>query len=177
MREDWKGRPQWTSTGDQPAGEMLVGGVLQLVAFVIEGQRYALQLQRVERVLPMVAIASLPEAPAITLGVINLHGSILPVVDLRRRFNLPPHEYGLTGRLLVVQTLQRRLGFPVDEVLGVLEVAAEGVTPPHTVLPGIGHVAGIVTLADGLLFIHDLDSVLSLHEEQSLSGALEEMEG
>ncbi|MGH8055679.1 MAG: chemotaxis protein CheW [Candidatus Entotheonellia bacterium] len=177
MREDGKGRMQWTSTGARPAGEMRVGGVLQLVVFMIAGQRYALQLQRVERVLPIVAISSLPQAPAITLGVINLHGSILAIVDLRRRFNLPPHEYGLTGHLLLVRTIQRRLGFPVDEVLGVMEVAAEGVTPPHTVLPGIGHVAGIVTLADGLLFLHDLDTVLSLHEEQSLSRALEEMEG
>jgi purine-binding chemotaxis protein CheW len=63
----------------------------------------------------------------------------------------------------------------VDEVLGVSEVAAEAVAPPDAILPGIGHVAGIVALADGLLFIHDLDAFLSLDEERRLTESLEEI--
>ena len=57
------------------------------------------------------------------------------------------------------------------------EVAAEAVTPPGAVLPGIGHVAGIAALADGLLFIHELEAVLSLDEERRLMEALEELPG
>jgi purine-binding chemotaxis protein CheW len=120
----------------------------------------------------MVSVSSLPQAPAITLGVINLHGQILPVLDLRRRFGLPPREYGLAARLLVVRTSRRVLALPVDEVLGVREVATEAVTPPQAVLPGIEHVAGIVALADGLLFIHDLEACLSLEEDRQLTEAL-----
>ena len=151
--------------------------VLQLVVFVIEGQRYALPLSAVERVLPMVAVSPLPQAPAITLGVINVHGRVLPVLDIRRRFGLPPRDYGLRSHLLVARTNRRTLAVPVDEVLGVSEVATEAVTPPDAVLPGIGHVAGIVALPDGLLFIHDLDAFLSLDEESRLTKALEELEG
>jgi purine-binding chemotaxis protein CheW len=124
----------------------------------------------------MIAVAPLPKSPSITLGVINLHGRVLPVVDLRRRFNLPLREYGLTTHLLVVHTTQRQLGLPVDEVVGVMEVSRSAVTPP-TILTGIGHVLGIVPLADGLLFIHDLERVLSLDEERSLARALGETEG
>jgi purine-binding chemotaxis protein CheW len=65
---------------------------------------------------------------------------------------------------------------PVDEVLGVKEVAEVAVTSPEVILPGIGHVAGIVSLTDGLLFIHDLATFLSLDEEQRLTEALEEKE-
>jgi hypothetical protein len=54
----------------------------------------------------------------------------------------------------------------------VREVATEAVTPPQAVLPGIEHVAGIVALADGLLFIHDLEACLSLEEDRQLTEAL-----
>jgi purine-binding chemotaxis protein CheW len=151
------------------------GAVLRLVVFVIEEQRYALPLAAVERILPMVAVSPLPEAPAVALGVINVHGQVLPVLDIRRRFGLPPRDYDLRSHLLLARTSRRTLALPVDEVLGVSEVAAEAVAPPDAILPGIGHVAGIVALADGLLFIHDLDAFLSLDEERRLTESLEEI--
>ncbi len=153
----------------------LQSSVLQLVVFAIEGQRYALPLSAVERVLPMVAVSPLPQAPAIALGVINVHGRVLPVLDIRQRFGLPPRDYGLRSHLLVSRTRRRTLALPVDEVLGVSEVAAEDIAPPDAVLPGVAHVAGIVALADGLLFIHDLDAFLSLDEEQRLNESVEEI--
>jgi purine-binding chemotaxis protein CheW len=151
--------------------------VITLIVFDIEGQRYALPLHDVERVLPMVAVSPLPKAPAVALGVINLHGKIIPVLDVRRRFGLPSRDYGLTAHLLVARTVRRSLALPVDAVLGVRHVATETVTPPDGVLPGIGHVAGIAALADGLLFIHDLETFLSLDDEQRLTDALEGLEG
>lgn len=148
--------------------------VLRLVVFVIDGQRYALNVSAVERILPMVAAAPLPKCPAVVLGVINLHGTVVPVIDVRRRFGLLPRDYGLSARLLVARTSRRALALAVDAVLGVTEVVAEAVTRPEVVFPGIAHVAGIVALSDGLLFIHDLDTFLSLDEEQQLTEALDE---
>jgi len=150
---------------------------VQLVSFVLDGQRYALPLPVVERVLAMVAVSPLPKAPAVALGVINFHGQVLPVLDIRCRFGLPPRDDSFTAHLLIARTARRTLALPVDEVLGVREVAWEAVIPPQVVLPGIGHVAGIVPLADGLLFLHDLDAFLSLDEEQLLTTAFEEVEG
>lgn len=149
------------------------GSVLSLVVFAIEEHRYALHLHTVERVFPMTEVAPLPKAPAIALGVINLHGAIIPVLDIHRRFGFPPRDYGLVAHLVVARTSRRTMALPVDEVLGVREVAAEAAVPAGAVLPGIGHVAGIVPLADGLLFIQDLEAFLSLDEEQQLGEALE----
>ena len=150
--------------------------VLPLVLFVLEGQRYGLPLETVERVLPMVAVSPLTKAPAIALGVINVHGRIVPVVDVRRRLGLPAREHEVTAHLLVARTIRRTLALTVDAVLGVTEVVADRVTAPDRILPGIGHVAGIAALPDGLLYIHDLDRFLSLDEEQELTEALEEKE-
>jgi purine-binding chemotaxis protein CheW len=145
---------------------------VDLVVFVIDGQRYALALGAVERVLPMVAVSPLPAGPAIALGVINVHGTVVPVVDVRRRFGLPARDFGVTTRLLIARAGRRTLAIPADEVLGVVEVASEGVVSTNALLEDIGHVAGVVALVDGLLFIHDLDAFLSPDEERRLSEAL-----
>jgi purine-binding chemotaxis protein CheW len=155
--------------------DLLKSPLIQLLLFSIDGSHYALRLLMVERVLPMVEVAPLPNAPAITLGVINYHGKIVAVVDLRRRLNGSSREYGLADQLVVARTPRRMLLFPVDELLGVREVAADSVAQPNTILPGIGHVEGIVALPDSILFIHDLETFLSLDEEQQLSEALAEM--
>lgn len=146
---------------------------LDLVVFVIDGQRYALALGAVERVVPMVAMSPLPRAPAIALGVINVHGAVVPVVDVRRRFGLPARDFGVTTRLVLARAGRRTLAVPADDVLGVAEVAAESVVPPGALLEGIGHIAGVVALPDGLMFIHDLDAFLSPDEEQRLGEALD----
>jgi purine-binding chemotaxis protein CheW len=150
------------------------GSTPAVVAFMVEGQRYALPLGAVERVLPMLAIVPLPEAPPVALGVFSLHGTVVPVLDLRRRLALPVRDYPLHAHLMVARSRRRIVALPVDEVNGVVEVPADAVTRPEAVLPGIGHVAGIVTLDDGLLFIQDLDAFLSLDEERSLAQALAE---
>jgi len=155
------------------AGSALETRALKLVVFDLEGQRYALRLTAVEKVLLMVAASPLPSSPAIALGVINFHGAVVPVLDIRRRLGFPSRDYDLTTHLLVAKTNRRRLAVPVDQVLGVSEITAEAVTPPDAVLPGMAHVAGIVTLPDGLLFIHDLDTFLSLDEEEQLTQAMQ----
>jgi purine-binding chemotaxis protein CheW len=165
------------SSAGSPPHDSLPDDPREWVIFLVGGQRYGLALSAVHRVLPMVAVSLLPKAPSIALGVINLHGHIIPVLDVRRRLGFPPRDYGIAAHLLVARTPRRTLAVPVDEVLGVWQVAAEAVVPPDAVLPRVGHVAGIVALADGLVFIHDLDTFLSLDEEERLTQALSELEG
>src|SRR5574337_1469211 len=113
-----------------PVDQAVDRSVITLVVFDIEGQRYALPLDDVEWVVPMVAVSPLPKAPAVAVGVINLPGKIIPVLDVRRRFGLPSRDYGLTAHLLVARTIRRSLALPVDAVLGVRNVATETVMPP-----------------------------------------------
>ncbi len=144
-----------------------------LVVFGIGGQRYALDLPVVERILRMVRMSPLPKAPAIVLGVINFHGQIIPAIDMVRRFGHLPNQYGPSSFLMVAKTSRRRLAFPVGEVHGMQAVSSGSITLPETGVLGTGLVAGVLALPDGVLFIHDLDTLLSLNEEQRLTEALD----
>jgi purine-binding chemotaxis protein CheW len=147
------------------------------VPFSLGEAWYALELDVVERVVPMAAVIPLPRAPEVVLGAFNLHGEVVPVVDVRHRLGLAPRGFALTARFLVARAGRRRLALAVDEVAGVSEVDAGAVAVPAAVLPGLRHLKGIVTLADGLLLIQDLDAFLSLDEEARLAAALEEAGG
>jgi purine-binding chemotaxis protein CheW len=144
-----------------------------LVLFSLDGASYALDLDAVERVLHAVAARPLPGAPEIVLGAFNLHGDVIPVVDVRRRLGLQRRDLAPTARLLVARAGRRRVAVPVDDVGGVVEVDPGSVTRPAAVVPGLRHVKGVVALAGGLLLIQDLDAFLSLDEEARLAAALE----
>lgn len=144
----------------------------QLVILALDEQRYALRLSAVGRIVRRVEISALPKAPEIVLGVINLQGRIIPVVNLRRRFRLPEPGARLSEQIVIADTARRTIALVVDAVLGVIAQAPEEVIAAEELLPGLEYVEGIVKLADGMVFIHDLDAFLSLDEEQVLDEAL-----
>ena len=90
----------------------------QIVVFMLDAMRCALRLSCVERIVRLVEIAALPEAPEIVLGIINVHGEIIPVIDLRKRFCLPERELELDSHLVIARTARRRVALlaisPVD---------------------------------------------------------------
>lgn len=145
---------------------------VQVVVFALEEQRYALYLSAVERVLPAVELTPLPKAPEIVLGLLNLEGQVIPVVNVRRRFRLPDRDIDLRDRLIVAQTRKRPVALVVDSVPGLAALAEEQVTTANTILPGLEYVEGVARLEDGLILIHDLDKFLSLGEEKELTAAL-----
>ncbi len=145
----------------------------QLVVFTMDDQRYALQLAAVERVVRMVEVTLLPQAPQIVLGVINAQGRIIPVVDIRRRFRLPARDIRLSDHLLIARTARRTVALALDAVTGIVEGSAQAVITAEEILPGLEYVEGVIKLEDGLILIHDLDTLLSLEEEQTLAAALQ----
>jgi purine-binding chemotaxis protein CheW len=142
---------------------------LRLAVFQVDDQRYGLEVQTVERVLPVVAIPELPGAPEVVRGAVNVRGRVIPVVDLRVRFGQPARALRLSDHLLLVRTRRRRLALLIAEAQGVVSVPREALTPMEPAIAGAGHVKGIVPLPDGLLLLQDLDAVLSLDEEEQLS--------
>lgn len=145
---------------------------LRIVSFTLERSRYALPLDAVERVVPVVEFTPLPKAPEIVLGIVNLEGRIIPVVNVRRRFGHPDREVRLSDQLIVARTSRRPVALLVDRVDGLTERAEHEIIQAPDVLPGLEYVRGVAKLADGLVLIHDLDTFLSLEEEQRLDEAL-----
>lgn len=143
-----------------------------LVTFVLDDRRYALHMDAVVKVIRIVEISPLPRAPEIVVGVINIHGDVVPIIDARQRFGLPKREILLSDQLIIAYAGQRKVGLIVDEVEGVIEYAEQDIVAAKSILPDSEYVEGVLKLSDGLLLIHDLDQFLSLEEASSLEHAL-----
>ena len=146
----------------------------KLLPFALDRQRYALFLSSVEKVHRTVEVTPLPKAPPIVLGIINVRGRIIPVIDMRKRFGLPEREIGLNDQLIVARTPKLHVALVADSVAGVIEIDGQEIIRTDQVLPKTEYVEGVVKLTDGLLLIHDLDRFLSLSEEGALMDALQE---
>jgi purine-binding chemotaxis protein CheW len=146
----------------------------RLLVFALEGQRYGLALDSVETVFHAVELTPLPQAPEIVLGIVNVRGRVLPVVDIRKRFGMPARELLLEDRLIIAVTPARSIAILADRVDGVMEIDEQEIVKAARILEGPLHVEGVVKLADGLLLIHDLAGFLSLGEERAVSRALRE---
>ena len=144
----------------------------QLVVFHLDEWRYALPLPDVERVVMVAEITPLPKAPPVVSGVVNYQGRIIPVIDIRKRFNLPAHEARLADRMILATTSKRSVALVVDAVSGVVERIGEEITAPGKIIPGLDYVEGVVKLDDGLILIHNLETFLSLDEEKKLENAM-----
>ena len=97
--------------------------VHQLVVFTLDEQRYAVPLSAVERIVRLVEITPVPHTPEIILGVINVQGRILPVVNIRRRFRLPARELHPSDHLLIARTSKRTVALVVDAVSEVITLS------------------------------------------------------
>jgi purine-binding chemotaxis protein CheW len=149
--------------------------LIRLVNFNLDDQKYALFLSAVIRIIRVVEITSLPKATEIVLGVINMHGLIIPVFDVRKRFQLPQREIQLDHHLIVASTSKRTVALLVDSVSDVIEISEEKIIAGEKILPGLEYVEGVVKMEDGMILIHDLEQFLSLQEEKALHEAMEEL--
>ncbi len=144
----------------------------QYLVFILDSQRYALPLSAVDRVVHVVHITPVSSAPDILLGIVNVEGRVIPAINVRQRFNLPKRAISLSDRLIFARTKRRSVALVADAVTDVIECSEWNMISAEHILPGLGHVEGIIKFEDGLILIHNLDKFLSLEEEASLDLAL-----
>jgi purine-binding chemotaxis protein CheW len=146
-----------------------------LLVFTLNGYRYALDLSHVERVFRSVEITPLPKAPEIVLGVVNVQGSIVPVVNVRKRFRLQEREAEIADQLILTRTLRHTIALLVDSVAGVMEILDQDIVTAQNFLPNVEYVEGVLKLRDGIVLIHNIDTFFSLDEEAGLGQAVKNM--
>ncbi|HYT87347.1 MAG TPA: chemotaxis protein CheW [Gemmataceae bacterium] len=149
----------------------------EILVFEIGGQRYGLPVADVRELLRAVTLTPLPQAPAIVEGIINVRGTIVPVLDIRRRFRLPARAPEHTDHLIVASAGGRLVALRVDHALEVTRLAAANVDRAEAVLPGVDYVAEVAKCPDGLVLIHDLQTFLSASEVTLLAEVLANAEG
>jgi purine-binding chemotaxis protein CheW len=144
---------------------------IQLVSFRVGPQEFAFDILQVERILRHAAPAPLPKAPDFLEGVVPYEGGVVPVVDLRKRFELdaPLRE---ETRLMVVDVGDQRIGVLVDEVREVLRVDSTTISAPGPMVSGLAaaYIAGIVTRPERTIIILNARKLLSATERMALTG-------
>lgn len=143
----------------------------QLLTFEVGASRFALPARLLHEVVRAVAIAPLPKAPPIVEGVINVRGTVVPMLDIRQRFGLSPTPVAPEQHVLIAQSGGRVVALRVDRAVDLVSVDDAAIESAARVVPGVEYVAGIAKLPDGLIVIHDLERFLSLEEAGQLDVA------
>lgn len=143
----------------------------QLVVFDLANEHYGVDIAAVEGIIKMQAITVVPRAPQFVEGVTNLRGKVLPVIDLRKRFGLPPAEGSRDMRIVVVEMNGLTVGIIVDAVSEVLRVSEDAIEPPSPIVTTVdsAFIRGIAKLDDRLVILLDLSKVLTAQDQAELT--------
>jgi len=141
------------------------------VVFLLDGERLALPLDQVKLALRMVSVTPVPDAPPWVIGVIDLHGRVIPVTDLRQRLGHPAKEPHLDDRLLVMSLDERTFALVVDEVTEVIELSGSEVETPPDPLGDSRYLSAVVRREDGLILILDAANLFPSAEKDKILDA------
>ena len=152
---------------------------IQVACFRLGAAVYAVDIMRIREIIRPQKLAALPKAPVFMEGVLNLRGAVIPVVDLRKRFDMPGREDDSNRRLLILALAGRTLGVVVDEVTEVITVPVANLKPPPQVTHGVGaeYLIGVCLVEDDLVMLLDPDRLLTGSEAEELGGLGELKEG
>jgi purine-binding chemotaxis protein CheW len=145
---------------------------VQLLVFQLDLHRYGVRLAQVARVVHAVELTPLPGAPEVVLGVMSHRGHVLPVVNLRKRFDYPQREVTVDDQFVIVHAGSRSMALAVDQVQGIVERPERDLIRAENILDHAGQFTGAVQLGTDLIMIHDLDRTLSEDELRCLDQAL-----
>ena len=146
------------------------------VIFKIDQQPFAVRLSDVVRIVRIVQVTPIPEAPEIIEGVINVQGEVIPVINLRKRFEIDERDVDLDDQIILTNSKTRVLGLLVDEVTDILESQANDVIKQKNIVPGADRIQGVMKNDEGMILVQDLDALLSVDEEKKLEISLKKSE-
>jgi purine-binding chemotaxis protein CheW len=140
--------------------------VIQLVGFRLDNEDYAIAITKIQEIILMKPITRIPQVPDYIEGLINLRGSVIPIVNLRKRFGLPHRELDDETRTIVVNVHEKTVGCVVDAVTQVIRIDRNLVQPPPLSVLAVNHqyLAGLAKLEDRLLIILDIDKLFEAEE-------------
>jgi len=151
----------------------------QYLTFMLAGEEYGVDILRVQEIKGWDRATRIPHTPDFVLGVINLRGAVVPILDLRRRFGMDAVEFGPTTVVIVLRTQgargERTVGIVVDAVSEVYNVDVADMKPPPEVCGSLDSifVKALATISEKMLILLDVDRLIgnSLTEEAALGTA------
>jgi len=163
-----------TMQADLNINESKVTSTEQYVTFLINNETYAIEVLRVKEIVGMTTITSVPNSEKYLKGVMNLRGIVVPVIDLRMKFNIPEKEYDAFTVILIIEMKDFLVGVIVDSVSDVItapgqlqEVPNFHVSIDREVIKGVFNKDSnliIILNADIMLTVKDLEVLADVHE-------------
>ena len=144
-----------------------------LLSFEIDGYQFGLHLSSVQRVVQSVEIQPLPDVSEAIAGLINVQGSVVPVLNTRKRLGLPERLLELTDLFIIASAEQHTIALIVDSVQGIVEYTNDQLIELIDVTVDKAP-AGVLRIVDGLLLLYNPEKSLSLKEWSTLAVALEQ---
>lgn len=135
---------------------------IQMACFRLGDKLFAVDIMRIREILVPQKLSPLPFASDLLEGVITLRGSVIPVMDMRRRFGMPAAENAPAGKLLIVSLVRQLLALAVDDVMEVVTVPVDDIKPPIQVVSGVGMelILGVCLSDNRVFMLLDIDSLL-----------------
>jgi len=143
------------------------------VVFSLDDRYFALPLSIVERIARAVAVTPLPKASDIIMGVINLQGRVIPVVNIRKRFSLANREISTEQHFIIGKTGDKDVAILVDNVHDIIEIPEKGFVSQNEIASNVPYISGIIKQEEEMILVHDLESLLSLDELSEVEALLE----
>lgn len=147
------------------------------ILFELAGTTYGVRSSFVQQIEMIEDVASVPNAHPAVDGVVLIRGQVLPALNLRKRFGFEKIERDLRSRLVVINTGARVVGLVVDTAREFIKIPTESIEPPPEALTGLSgqYLEGVVTIAERMILILNLDAVLDL--EYEIEPQITEMDG
>ncbi|WP_455203261.1 chemotaxis protein CheW [Kaarinaea lacus] len=142
----------------------------QLLTFILAGEEYGVDILRVQEIKGWDSVTPIPNTPDHILGVINLRGTIVPIIDLRLRFGLENIPYGPTTVVIMLKVeaddRSRTMGIVVDGVSDVYNIDQESMKPPPDFgsVISVDFVKGLATVDENMVIVLDIDHLLNSGE-------------
>ena len=143
-----------------------------VLLFTLDDRRFALPVEQAREALPALAMAPLAGAPGVVEGVVDVGGTVVPVLDLRARFGLPARPLSADDHLVLAQAGSRVVALRVDRAVDVVALDDADVVAAHPDDPALRHLAGVLRLPDGLVLLADVEAFLTQGEAEALAAAL-----
>lgn len=151
----------------------------QFLTFILAGEEYGVDILRVQEIKGWDTVTQIPNTPDYIRGVINLRGTIVPIIDMRSRFHLDKIEYGPTTVVIVLKVngddKSRIMGVVVDNVSDVYNMPEEDIkpTPDFGSAVDTNFVKGLATVDEKMVIVLDIDHMLNAKELTVLDSAAE----
>lgn len=139
------------------------------VVFDLGGETFGIEIAVVESIVKMQAITTIPHAPDYVEGVTNLRGSVVPVIDLRKRLDVTGQANGRETRIIIANLGDVKTGMIVDAVSEVLNIDEDAVEPTPSIACSVDtqFITAIARLEQRLIILLDLEKILTIEEQQA----------